>query len=57
MSRARVRVIVVLLGLIGVTLRAFLRVQAWAGLLLMPYLAWVCYATYLNAGFWWLNPA
>lgn len=50
-------VIVVLLGLIGFTLRAFLRVQAWAGLLLMPYLAWVCYATYLNAGFWWLNPA
>lgn len=28
------------------------RVAAW---LLMPYLAWVSYATYLNAGFFWLN--
>ncbi|MGK0184707.1 MAG: benzodiazapine receptor [Verrucomicrobiales bacterium] len=28
------------------------RVSAW---LLVPYLAWVCYATYLNAGFWFLN--
>jgi translocator protein len=23
--------------------------------LLAPYLAWVSYATYLNAGFFWLN--
>jgi tryptophan-rich sensory protein len=28
------------------------RVSAW---LLMPYLAWVSYATYLNAGLFWLN--
>ncbi|KAG8934330.1 hypothetical protein FRC02_010187 [Tulasnella sp. 418] len=23
--------------------------------LLAPYCAWLCYATYLNAGYWWLN--
>ena len=28
------------------------RVSAW---LLLPYLAWVSYATYLNAGLFWLN--
>jgi len=28
------------------------RIAAW---LLAPYLVWVSYATYLNAGFWWLN--
>lgn len=28
-----------------------------AALLLLPYLAWVLFATYLNLGFWWLNPA
>lgn len=30
-------------------------VNKTAGWLLVPYLAWVSYATYLNAGFWWLN--
>ena len=48
-------VILVLLAVLGLTLRAFLRIQSLAGALLVPYLAWVCYATYLNAGFWWLN--
>jgi tryptophan-rich sensory protein len=23
---------------------------------LLPSLAWLCYAAYLNLGFWWLNP-
>ena len=26
-----------------------------AGVLLVPYLCWVSFATYLNAGFYWLN--
>ena len=26
-----------------------------AGRLLIPYRIWVGYATYLNAGYWWLN--
>ena len=48
-------VILGLLGLIGLTLHTFLRVRLLAGWLLVPYVGWVCYATYLNAGFWWLN--
>ena len=48
-------VIMVLLAVLGLTLRTFLRIQPLAGALLVPYLAWVCYATWLNAGFWWLN--
>ncbi len=48
-------ILLLLLGLIVLTLRAFVRIQPVAGVLLLPYLAWVCYATYLNAGFWLLN--
>lgn len=42
------------LGLISTVLlaREADRVSVW---LLMPYLAWVSYAGYLNAGFLWLN--
>ena len=47
--------IVVLGALIATTLVAFWRVSKWAGLLLIPYLAWVTFATYLNFGFWVLN--
>lgn len=50
-------VIVPLLAAIALTVRAFVRVERRAALLLVPYLAWVAYATYLNAGFWWLNRA
>ena len=38
------------------TLVAFLRVSAPAGLLLVPYLAWVSFAAVLNFGIWRLNP-
>ena len=34
---------------------AFRRVDGKAAALLLPYVAWVAFATYLNAGFWWLN--
>ena len=50
-------VIVILLALIGVTTRRFARLQRVAAGLMLPYLVWVCYAAYLNLGFWWLNPA
>ncbi len=49
-------VILVLLVLIGLTMHAFWRVRRAAAWLMAPYFAWTGYATYLNAGFWWLNP-
>ena len=45
-----------LLVLIGLTVRAFRRIRPSAALLMLPYLAWTCYATYLNVGFVILNP-
>jgi tryptophan-rich sensory protein len=49
--------IVVLLALILATVIAFARASRPAAWLLVPYLAWVAFAAYLNAGFWWLNRA
>jgi tryptophan-rich sensory protein len=49
-------VCVVLLALIALTVRSFARVRPLAAWLMAPYLAWTVYATYLTAGFWWLNP-
>jgi translocator protein len=49
-------VMVVLIGLIALTIRAFREVQRGAALLMLPYLAWTLFAAYLNVGFWWLNP-
>jgi benzodiazapine receptor len=46
----------VLLVLIVLTMRAFLRLRRAAAWLMAPYLGWTIYATYLTAGFWWLNP-
>lgn len=40
---------------IAATLVLFWRVVPAAGLLLIPYLAWVSFATVLNASLWWLN--
>lgn len=37
------------------TAAAFYRVDRRAGVLLVPYLAWVGFAAYLNYGFWALN--
>ncbi len=37
------------------TLLAFWKVDRRAGLLLVPYLAWVSFAGVLNASIWWLN--
>jgi tryptophan-rich sensory protein len=33
----------------------FKKIDKTAGLLLLPYLAWVSFATILNASIWWLN--
>jgi tryptophan-rich sensory protein len=48
-------VIVGLWGAIALTVRAFARVDRRAALLLVPYLAWVTFAAYLNYRFWVLN--
>lgn len=37
------------------TLRAFWPLHRGAALLLVPYLVWVGFAAYLDAGVWWLN--
>lgn len=47
--------IVVLWAAILATVILFWRVSPFSGALLMPYLAWVTYAAYLNAGIWRLN--
>lgn len=48
-------VIVPMLVLIVFTVRAFAPIDRTAAWLLLPYFLWTGYATYLNAGFWWLN--
>ena len=50
-------VIIALWLAILVTLISFGRVQKTAGLLFVPYLAWVTFATALNFTLWRLNPA
>lgn len=47
--------IVVLLVMVVSTAVAFLRIDSVAGALMIPYAAWVSFATYLNAGIWYLN--
>jgi len=51
---ALVDIVVLWLAIIA-TMAAFARHSRVAAMLLAPYLAWVSFATYLNAGFWWLN--
>ncbi|TBW40369.1 tryptophan-rich sensory protein [Siculibacillus lacustris] len=48
-------VLALLLPAIVMTIVGFARVDRPAGLLLVPYLAWTCFATALNLGVWWLN--
>lgn len=47
--------IVVLLVLIAVTLALFRHHDRWAAWLLVPYLLWVAFATFLNFTLWRLN--
>ena len=43
--------------LIAATLRAFWRRDRWAGLLLVPYIGWVSFATCLCYSIWQRNPS
>ncbi|MEQ1948360.1 MAG: TspO/MBR family protein [Bryobacteraceae bacterium] len=52
---AFVEIVVFWLAL-AATLVSFLRVKKLAGLLLVPYLAWVSFAAFLNFTIWRLNP-
>lgn len=47
--------IFLLLLMIYETYVQFKKIDKVAGMLLLPYLAWVSFATFLNASIWWLN--
>jgi len=47
--------IAALLALLVFTTVSFRAVDPAAGWLFVPYVAWVSFAAYLNAGLWWLN--
>ena len=47
--------IILLWLMIFETYTQFKRIDKVAGLLLIPYLLWVSFATVLNASIWWLN--
>ena len=53
--RLGLAVIVALLVSLPATIAAFWRTDRLAGLLLVPYLVWICYATALNAAIVTLN--
>ncbi|MBI2740478.1 MAG: tryptophan-rich sensory protein [Rhodospirillales bacterium] len=53
---AALATIVVLDVGVAVTMLAFRPIDRWAGLLMLPYLAWVVFATVLNIAIWRLNP-
>jgi len=48
-------VLLVLIALIAATMFVFRRISATAAWLLVPYLAWCCFAAVLNAGIWLLD--
>ena len=47
--------IILLWLMIFETYTQFKKIDKIAGMLLIPYLAWVTFATVLNASIWWLN--
>jgi len=51
---ALVEIVVLDLAILA-TLILFIRRSMWAGLLLLPYLGWTCFATLLTWEFWRLN--
>lgn len=49
--------IILLLVMIALTVTSFFSIHKTAGLLLLPYILWVSFATVLNGTIWWLNKA
>lgn len=47
--------IIILLIIIIITCINFRRIDKWAGILFIPYILWVSFATVLNGAFWYLN--
>lgn len=47
--------IVLMWTFIAATIYYSYSMHKWIAFLLIPYLLWVSFATYLNAGYWWLN--
>ncbi len=47
--------LLILLALIIITTVRFWRISTWAGILMLPYIAWVVFAGYLNAAIAYLN--
>lgn len=50
-------IIIVLWAVLLVTLVRFWRIKPVAGMLLLPYLAWISFAAALNFAVWQLNPS
>lgn len=53
--RAALVVIILMWIFITLTIREFKKLSKFAAYLLIPYLLWVTFATYLNSGYVWLN--
>lgn len=47
--------LVLLWILVFLVIRKFAAINKWAAYLNVPYLVWLTFAAYLNAGIWWLN--
>lgn len=47
--------LVLLWILVLLMIRKFADINKWAAYLNIPYLIWLTFAGYLNAGIWWLN--